>query len=139
MWDEEIIRLQNQIEDLKTDIRQLDEQIEQSEDLLVAVDRKQNDYIEACRLQKQKVFALRDSFPKVCFAVHYGECVGQLLSGTKQRRILECYDELIRDILDQKRRLENEIEEVRRQVEGLEYRLEEAERQRERENMQRSW
>ncbi len=139
MWDEDIVRLRNQLEDLKADIRRLEEQMEKSEDLLVAVDKKQNDYTEACRFRKQKVLALQDSFPKVCFTVHYGECVGELLDGAKYRRILECYDEMIRDISNQKRRLEDDIEEARRQMEELEYRLEEAERQREQENMQGSW
>lgn len=131
MWDSQIAEWYSCIENLRGSIMQLEEQGALCGETIAKIDKRRDDYCEMCDARKRKALVLYDDFPKVRFAGNYGLYMEQVLEGTEQKKIIGYYDELVENICEQQHRIENDIQENYRQIEELEYRIAEAERQRE--------
>lgn len=139
MWDSPIAEWCSCIEELRGDIMQLEEHRELCGEVIAKINQKREDYCELCATRKRKALALHDDYPRVRFAGSYGLYVEQVLEGTEQKKIIGYYEELAENVYAQQHGIEIDIQEKYRQIEELEYKIAEAERQRETESVPYSY
>ncbi len=136
MWDEQIYKWYQQIEDLRKQIKCMEDQMNQCEDAYYRIKQDYQKYDETCDMQKIKALDISNDFTGTKFAKYYGECAEQIFHGEKQKKVLEIFEEVLERIRIQKNHIEDDIQDLHKKITELEIQIEEAQRQREVEQMQ---
>lgn len=136
MYDEQIQEYRMRIAELENEIEQMKGRMEQCEEALSDIEKKQSAYEESCYMQQQRARELCGNYSRVRYTKQFGNCISQIMNGANHRKLQECFETEREIVHGQYGRMDNNIRDMYRQIDELEYQIEEAQRQCEIESMQ---